>query len=67
MFRDICNVCVNTYRFAIKYIKYLYYGLKQRLRALFKGELGIYKFLISLFKWPFESWRFAKTEMSYGY
>ena len=65
MLKIMCTVCANTFKFAIKYLKYLYYGFKQRLRALLYGELGIYNFLVSLFKWPFESWRFARTEMQY--
>lgn len=54
------------FSFTIKYIKYIYYGLKQRLRAMFKLELGVFDFFKSLFNLPFESWHYTKMELSHG-
>lgn len=52
--------------FGIKYIKYVYYGVKQRISALFNLQLSLFGFFKSLFKVPFESYRFTKMEMEYG-
>lgn len=53
--------------FSIKFLKYLYYGLKQRCLALLKQEIGIFAFFKSLFKCPVEAWIFSKLELKYGY
>ena len=50
--------------FAIKYIKYLYYGIKQRIFSLFKLQMNIFGFLKSLIRIPFESWFFTNLELS---
>lgn len=44
-------------------IKYTYYGFKQRLRALFKRELGIFEFFKSLFRIPVEAYVFSSIEL----
>lgn len=54
------------FMFTVKYIKYIYYGLKQRIFALFKLEIGIFDFIKSLFKIPFESWIFTRMELNYS-
>lgn len=53
--------------FTIKYIKYAYYGIKQRLRALFCLETSVFGFLKSLLRLPFECWFFTKMEIKNGY
>ncbi len=62
---DIWSTICLVFKYIAKYSKYLYYGFKQRIVALFKGELGIFKFFLSLFKLPFEAWSFSKMEMKY--
>lgn len=54
-------------KFSFKYLKYIYYGLKQRLRSLFKLNISILDFFKSLIRLPFESWSFAKMEITYEY
>lgn len=54
------------FKFSIKYLKYIYYGLKQRFKALFSLNLSIFGFIKSLFKLPIECWLFTKLELKYG-
>ncbi len=56
----------HAFSFTIKYIKYLYYGIKQRIVALFNLDIGIFEFIKSLFKVPFESYHFTKMEFEFG-
>ena len=64
---QIFVVVKHCFVFGIKYVKYVYYGLKQRIIGLFNLDLNIFGFIKSLFRLPFESWFFAKMEMSHGY
>lgn len=52
-----------VFSFTIKYTKYLYYGFKQRLYALFRRDLSIIGFIKSLFKIPFESYQYTIIEL----
>lgn len=53
--------------FTWTYVKYIWYGLQQRVRALWHRELGIFGFIKSLFKLPFEAWVFTKLSMRDDY
>lgn len=54
------------FSFTVKFIKYIYYGLKQRIIALFNLQIGIFEFFKSLFRIPFESWIFTRMELNYN-
>lgn len=58
------KVCIN---FTLRYITYIWYGLKQRVSALFNRNIGILNFLKSLFILPFEAWSQTKIDYHEGY
>lgn len=55
------------FKFCIKYLKYLYYGLKQRIKSLLLLNLSLFGLFRSLFRLPFEAWHFTKTEIRHGH
>ena len=63
MFKTAVAYTKFFFKFSWAFSKYLYYGLKQRIRSLFKGTMGFVKFLKSLIQWPFEAWTFASIEL----
>ena len=58
------KMCV---KFSLAYIKYIWYGLKQRVRALFNQEISLFNFIKSLFKLPFEAWYLARIDYQEDY
>lgn len=52
--------------FGLKYLKYLYYGMKQRIKSLFLLNLNIFNLFKSLFRLPFEAWHFTKMEIRHA-
>lgn len=52
-----------TALFTKTFVSYLWYGLKQRVKALLTTDIGLFSFLKSLLRWPFEAWIFSRIDM----
>lgn len=56
----------HVFKFAVKYLKYMYYGLKQRIKSLFLLNLSFFGLFRSLFRLPFEAWHFTQMEIRHA-